>query len=85
MHLLVFLYKPTSAQLRRCSAIQFYLLHRHVSVTLVTIIKVSYSKNTSDKLHIMREENHWNQLTRILEDLSHKFYVITKVLLVSLL
>jgi hypothetical protein len=32
----------TNAQLRRCSAVQFCLLHRHVSVTLVTVFRLSY-------------------------------------------
>jgi hypothetical protein len=34
------------------SAIQFYLLHQHVSVTIVTIIRVLYSRNTSNTLVI---------------------------------
>ena len=32
----------TNAQLRRCSAVQFYLLQRHVSVTLVTVFRLTY-------------------------------------------
>ena len=43
---------PTNAQLRRCSAIQFYLLQQHVSVSLVTIFRVLYSKDTSNTLVI---------------------------------
>jgi hypothetical protein len=48
----IFLQRTTNVQLLRCSAIQFYLSHRHVSVTLVTIFRVSYSKNTSNMLVI---------------------------------
>jgi hypothetical protein len=36
----IFVLKLTNAHLRRYSAVQFYLLHRHVSVTLVTIFSV---------------------------------------------
>jgi hypothetical protein len=47
---LSFLQRRTNAQLPRCSAVQFNLSHRHVSVTLVTIFRVSNSKNTSNML-----------------------------------
>ena len=51
-----FLTETNKYTIARCSAVQFYLSHRHVSVTLVTIFRVSNSKNTSnilvDKLQI---------------------------------
>jgi hypothetical protein len=43
---------PTNAQLQKRPAVQFYSLHRHVSATLVTIFRVSYSKNTNNTLVI---------------------------------
>jgi hypothetical protein len=52
---LIFLQRTTSAQLRICSSIHLYSLHRHVSVTLVTIFRLSYSNDTSDYRKCVRK------------------------------
>ena len=52
---LSFAYKPTNAHLWSCSAICFcplFFTHLHVSVTPVTIFKVSYSRNTRNATEI---------------------------------
>jgi hypothetical protein len=46
------LLKSNKRAIARRSAVQFNLLHRHVSVTLVTNFRVSYSKDTSNTLVI---------------------------------
>jgi hypothetical protein len=49
---IIFLENPTIAHSWR-SAIQFYSFHRHISVTLVSIFMVAYSKNISNRLVII--------------------------------
>jgi hypothetical protein len=41
--------QPTNAHLQRCLTKHYYSFHRHVSVTSVTIFRVTYRKDISSK------------------------------------
>ena len=62
---LTFLRWPTNAHLRK-----FYLLHRHVSASLVTIFRVSYSMDTSNTLVITWNE--WEKSSKIRVNWSYR-------------
>jgi hypothetical protein len=68
---------PTNLHLQRHLTLRYYSFHRHVLVTLMTTLRVSYSNNTSDTPVIAQKQT-WRFFLRI-------FYVMTGVFFVFLL
>jgi hypothetical protein len=50
----IFKHKPPNVHVQILLTVSYYSLHRHVSATLVTIFRVSYSNNTINTLVITR-------------------------------